>query len=75
MYALRTRSDGVLLEMATRSDPDYVSLAKDWAKSSKYELESIDEDNKKFTFKSNTVSFYIYTPENDAEGWVSILLT
>ena len=65
----------LLLEMATKSGPDYVSLAKDWAKNSKYTLESIEENNKKLTFKSNYVSFYVYTPDNDMEGWVSNLVS
>ena len=65
----------ILLEMATKSGPDYLSLAKDWAKNSKYRLESIEENDKKFTFKSNYVSFYVYTPENDTEGWVSNLVS
>lgn len=61
--------------MASKVDPDYVSLAKDWAKNNEYKLEAIEEGNKKFTFKCNSVTFYVYTPENDTEGWVSILLT
>ena len=59
--------------MASKLGPDYVSLAKDWAKKSKYKLESIEENDKKFTFKSGHISFYVYTPENDTEGWVSSL--
>jgi len=60
--------------MASRSDPDYISLAKNWAENNKYKLESIEESNKKFTFKCNSLSFYVYAPENDTEGWVSVLL-
>lgn len=59
------------MEMASKSDPDYVSLAQRWAKNNKYKLESIEEDNKKFTFKSNSTSFYIYVPESNTDGWVS----
>ena len=62
----------ILLEMASKSEPDYVSLAKDWVRNSTYKLESIEEDNKKFSFKSNFVSFYVYVPENDTEGWVRL---
>lgn len=61
--------------MASKSGPDYVSLAKDWVKNNKYKLESIEENDKKFTFKSNYISFYVYTPENDTEGWVSNLVS
>ena len=68
-----TRHGGVLLGMASRSDADYVSLAKEWAKSSNYKLESIEEGNKKFTFKCNAISFYVFAPENETEGWVRIL--
>ena len=61
--------------MASNSAPDYVSLAKDWVKNSKYKLESIEENNKKLTFKSNYISFYVYAPENDTDGWVRRLIS
>ena len=60
--------------MDSESAPDYVSSAKDWAKNSKYKLESIEENNKKLTFKSSYISFYVYAPENYTEGWVRGLL-
>jgi len=59
-----------LLEMASKSTPDYVSIAKQWSESTNFKLQ-IEEGNKKFTFKSNAVSFYVYVPESDSEGWVS----
>ena len=65
-----TDNDERLLEMASKSSPDYVSAAKQWSESSNFKLE-IEDGNKKFTFKSTAVSFYVYVPESDSEGWVS----
>ena len=56
--------------MASKSSSDYVSAAKQWSESSNFKL-LIEEGNKKFTFTSNAVSFYVYVPESDSEGWVS----
>jgi len=56
--------------MASKSGPDYVSAAKQWCEGSNFKLQ-IEESNKKFTFKSNAVQFYVYVPESDSEGWVS----